>query len=258
MGKVYLVGAGPGDPDLITVKGMKTIEAADVILYDRLVNKELLTYAPEHCKLIYCGKRPDNHFLTQDKINDLLTKYALQGKIVVRLKGGDPFIFGRGGEEAEALRQNNIPYEIVPGITAGAAAPAYAGIPLTHRDYSSSVAFVSGVNNRDVNDEQYWKNIANGADTICIYMGVKSLPHICEKLIQHGRPASTPAAVIYCGTTAVQETVVSTLRDISGEAKHLKNPSMIVIGEVVRLRAELQWFEALSYHQPWNESANIS
>lgn len=257
MSKVYLVGAGPGDPDLITVKGLKAIESADVILYDRLVNQQLLTYAPKHCKLIYSGKSPDNHFLTQDKINELLLKYAFQGKVVVRLKGGDPFIFGRGGEEAQALKAENIPYEIIPGITAGSAASTYAGIPLTHRNYSSSVSFISGVNHRGLDDEVYWRNVAKGADTICIYMGVKKLPDICEKLIKYGRSPHTPVAVIYCGTTAEQVTVQATLKDISEEAKHLKNPSMIVIGEVVKLREELEWFEKLKFSEPLQKQVGI-
>lgn len=243
MGKVYLVGAGPGDPELITVKGLKIIQHSDVILYDRLANQELLAYAKKDVKLIYCGKSPKQHTLSQEKINSLLCKFAAQGKVVARLKGGDPFIFGRGAEEAEALRKSGIPFEIVPGITAGSAVPAYAGIPLTHRDYSSSVTFISGVRKEGADTEQYWRYLAQGTDTICVYMGVKQLPSICERLIRYGKNPSTPIAIIHCGTTTKQETVTGTLENIIEKAKHIQNPAMIVIGEVVRLRETLQWFE---------------
>ncbi|RLL48508.1 uroporphyrinogen-III C-methyltransferase [Oceanobacillus piezotolerans] len=246
MGKVYLVGAGPGDPELITVKGVKAIEQSDVILYDRLVNPELLNYAKDKAELIYCGKRPDQHTLTQETINALLCKFAHQGKVVTRLKGGDPFIFGRGGEEAEILKENGIPFEIVPGITSGSAAPAYAGIPLTHRDYSSSVSFVSGVSKTAESEEAYWKNLAQGSDTLCIYMGVKKLPDICERLIRHGRDSNTPVALIHWGTTDKQQTVTGTLANIVTRAHAFKNPSMIIIGEVVGLREKIQWFENAS------------
>ena len=243
MGKVYLVGAGPGDPDLITVKGLKAIQQSDVILYDRLVNKELLEYASEKAELIYCGKSPDHHSLTQDQINNLLCKHANQGKNVTRLKGGDPFIFGRGGEEAELLKKNGISYEIVPGITSGSAAPTYAGIPLTHRDYSSSVSFVSGVSKSGVSYEKYWENLAQGSDTLCIYMGVRNLPDICDRLIRYGRKPDTPIALIHWGTTENQQTVTGTLENILDESHTFKNPSMIIIGEVVRLRDQIKWFE---------------
>lgn len=243
MGKVFLVGAGPGDPELITVKGMKIIQNSDVVLYDRLVNPELLTFAKKDAKLIYCGKTPNQHTLSQDMINSLLCKYASQGKIVTRLKGGDPFIFGRGAEEAEVLRKHGIPFEVVPGITSGSAAPAYAGIPLTHRDYSSSVTFFSGVRKEGAESKPYWEYLAKGTDTICVYMGVKQLPYICEQLIQYGKSPETPIALIHCGTTAKQETVTGTLENIVEKAHHIKNPAMIVIGEVVRLRESIQWFE---------------
>ncbi|MBR7797101.1 MAG: uroporphyrinogen-III C-methyltransferase [Bacillota bacterium] len=248
MGKVYLVGAGPGDPDLITVKGAKIIGQSDVILYDRLVNEQLLEdYAPKQAELIYCGKRPDHHALKQEQINQLLWQYARQGKVVTRLKGGDPFIFGRGGEEALTLGKHQIPFEIVPGITSGSAAPAYAGIPLTHRQISSSVAFVSGVTRKGDTGEAYWEHLAKGAETLCIYMGVKNLPDICHYLIKYGRDATTPIAVIHYGTTQAQQTITGTLHTIATKAKHLKNPSMIIIGEVVRLREQIKWFEGLAY-----------
>nr|WP_263314651.1 uroporphyrinogen-III C-methyltransferase [Mammaliicoccus sp. Marseille-Q6498] len=249
MGKVFLVGAGPGDPDLITVKGIKAIKQSSVILYDRLVNKELLEYATEGTQLIYCGKSPNKHSLSQQEINDLLVKLALDGHNVTRLKGGDPFIFGRGGEEAEALRAYDLQFEVVPGITAGVAAPAYAGIPVTHRDYSSSVAFITGVMRESVDEDEYWKHLALGPETLCIYMGVKKLPEIKRLLTKHGRPSDTPVALIHCGTSNKQVTVTGTLDDIVDKAKHIKNPAMIVIGEVVKLREKMNWFEEVANEQ---------
>ncbi|BAC13611.1 uroporphyrinogen-III C-methyltransferase [Oceanobacillus iheyensis] len=252
MGKVYLVGAGPGDPELITLKGLKAIQQSDIILYDRLVNEELLGYASKNAELIYCGKSPEHHSLTQDNINKLLCAYAKEDKIVTRLKGGDPFIFGRGGEEAMVLRENGLIFEIIPGITSGSAAPTYAGIPLTHRDYSSSVSFVSGVSKTGEEHERYWEHLAKSSDTLCIYMGVKSLPEICERLIRYGRHSTTPIAVIHWGTTEMQQTVTGTLEDITHVTEKLKNPSMIIIGEVVRLRDEIQWFneETIEHFNP--------
>ncbi|RCW65860.1 uroporphyrinogen-III C-methyltransferase [Saliterribacillus persicus] len=245
MGKVYLVGAGPGDYDLITLKGLKAIQEADVILYDRLINQQLLEEAKENASLIFCGKSPDNHSLTQEAINELLCRYALQGKVVTRLKGGDPFVFGRGGEEAEVLASYQIPFEIVPGITSGIAAPAYAGIPVTHRDFSSSVAFISGVSKVGKEQEDYWKHVVKSMDTLCIYMGVSKLPDICDQLIKHGLPSTTPIALIRWGTTTEQETVTGTLADIVIKAHGIKNPSMIVVGEVVKLREKLKWYEEI-------------
>ncbi|WP_234021499.1 uroporphyrinogen-III C-methyltransferase [Staphylococcus agnetis] len=179
-GKVYIVGAGPGDPDLITIKGLNAIEIADVILYDRLINEQLLTYAPAHAKRLYCGKAPSHHAMPQEEINQLMVTLAQKGYTVTRLKGGDPFVFGRGGEEAQVLNDHHIPFEIVPGITSGIAAPAYAGIPVTHRDYSSSVTFVTAVTQNGVNTADYWQHLAQGFDTLCIYMGVKKITrHMC-------------------------------------------------------------------------------
>lgn len=243
MGKVYLVGAGPGDPDLITVKGMRLIREADVILYDRLVNDSLLSYAKPKAERVYCGKLPHAHPLKQEAINHLLVNYARRHRTVVRLKGGDPFIFGRGGEEAAFLAEKNIAFEIVPGVTAGIAAPAYAGIPATHRNVSGSVAFVAG--HRKSDQDLDWSKLATAVDTLAIYMGVANLPHIASKLIAHGRPASTPVALIEWGTTAAQRTVTGTLADIveTAEANRIKSPAMIVVGEVVRLRDRLKWFE---------------
>ncbi|KYH13629.1 uroporphyrinogen-III C-methyltransferase [Staphylococcus kloosii] len=244
MGKVFLVGAGPGDPDLITVKGVKAIEQADVILYDRLVNQSLLDYASSEAKLVYCGKHPNHHSLPQEEINDLLVDLAQNGNTVTRLKGGDPFIFGRGGEEAEQLAAADIQFEIVPGITSGVAAPAYAGIPVTHRDYSSSVAFVTGVIKDSVDADDYWKSLVHGPDTLCIYMGVKKLPDICSLLLKHGKNEDTPVALVHYGTTDNQQTVTGTLTDIVKRAEGIKNPAMIIVGEVVKLRDKISWFES--------------
>jgi uroporphyrin-III C-methyltransferase len=245
MGKVYLVGAGPGDVDLITVKGLKCIQEADVILYDRLINKELLTYAKPGADLIYCGKLPNYHAMIQDTINHFLVKYAKQGKVVTRLKGGDPFVFGRGAEEAEVLANHKIPYEVVPGITSGIAAPAYAGIPVTHRELGSSFAIVTGHMRAGKDDSIHWESLAKGIDTLAIYMGVGNLPYICEQLIQYGRSANTPVALVHWGTTEAQHTITGTLSTIVeiAKASDIQNPSMIIVGEVVKLREKIQWFE---------------
>lgn len=247
MGKVYLVGAGPGDPDLITVKGMKCIQKADVILYDRLINKELLEHARPDAELIYCGKLPNYHKMQQETINHFLIKHAKNGKTVTRLKGGDPFVFGRGGEEAEALAKHTVDFEIVPGITSGIAAPAYAGIPLTHRDYSGSVAFVTGHRQSPEAEEIRWESMGKGIDTLAIYMGVKNLPYISEQLVKYGRNEDTPVALVHWGTTEDQQTVTGTLGNIVEKTRrfHITNPTMIVVGEVVRLREKIKWFEQL-------------
>ena len=245
MGKVYLVGAGPGDAELITVKGLKCIQNADVIVYDRLINKELLKEAKKGAELIYCGKLPDHHTLQQETINHLLVSLAKKGKTVTRLKGGDPFIFGRGGEEAATLAKHHIPFEIVPGITSGIAAPAYAGIPLTHRDYSGSVAFITGHKKAGTEDDTKWETLAKGIDTLVIYMGVSQLPYITDQLMKNGKASSTPIALVHWGTTHCQQTVTGTLANITQKAKdaRIQNPTLIVIGNVVELRDSLHWFE---------------
>ena len=245
VGKVYLVGAGPGDPDLITVKGLRCLQQADVILYDRLVNPELLEYAKEGAQLVYCGKLPHYHTMKQETINRFLVKYAKKGYQVVRLKGGDPFVFGRGGEEAEECAKHNVPFEIVPGITAGIAASAYAGIPVTHRSLSKSFAFITGHQAGDVEAEHQWYHLANGVDTICVYMGVSHLSTITKHLILNGKSPQTPIALIHWGTLSDQRTVVGTLENIEEVVKkeQITNPSMIVIGEVVTLHKKLNWFE---------------
>ncbi|MEK4026101.1 uroporphyrinogen-III C-methyltransferase [Sporosarcina sp. FSL W7-1283] len=245
MGKVWLVGAGPGDPDLLTVKAMRVIQQADVILYDRLINQEILEYARPDAELIFVGKLPKHHFVQQDMINLLLVKHAKQDKQVVRLKGGDPFIFGRGGEEAAFVVQHKLEFEVVPGITSGIAAPAYAGIPVTHRDYSASFAIVTGHRKEGAEEEEKWQALAKGIDTLAIYMGVSNLPYIQQQLIRHGKHPETPVAFIHWGTTETQHTITATLETMTETAReeNVLNPSMIVIGEVVRLRDELQWFE---------------
>lgn len=245
MGKVYIVGAGPGDPELITLKAIKYIQEADVILYDRLVNKELLSIAKKGAELIYCGKLPNYHTMKQETINYFLIRYAKNGKVVTRLKGGDPFLFGRGGEEAEALASHRIPFEIVPGVTSGIAAAAYAGIPVTQRELSTSVAFVTGHLKDDKKEDEKWESLAKGIDTLAIYMGVGNLPYIKEQLIKNGKSENTPVALVNWGTTEIQKTVTGTLANIVDVVKEekIENPSMIIIGEVVRYREKIKWFE---------------
>ena len=247
-GKVFLVGAGPGDIRLITVKGLETIKQAEVILYDRLANPRLLEFAPADCELIYCGKLPDRHILRQENINDLLVEKALEGKVVVRLKGGDPGVFGRVGEEAAALAHYQIPFEIVPGISSGIAAPLYAGIPVTHREYAESFAVVTAHDkSAEGKPKLDWKGLVRGVDTIAFYMGVGNLPFICENLIAHGKPASTPVILIQWGTFGRQKTLQGTLADISAKVLEAKfrNPAIILVGNVISLREKISWFEKM-------------
>lgn len=249
MGKVYLVGAGPGDPELITVKALKCIQQADVILYDRLVNKELLQEARPDADLIYCGKLPNLHTMKQETINHLLVKYASRGKVVTRLKGGDPYVFGRGAEEAEALAKKGLDYEVVPGITAGIAAPAYADIPVTHRELASSFAVVTGHRPKGKAKDIDWESLAKSVDTIAIYMGIGNLPYICEQLLKYKE--DTPVGIIQQGTTENQQVVTGTLKSIVHlvEKADIQNPAMIIVGEVVRFRDRLQQFKLLSQQQ---------
>jgi uroporphyrinogen III methyltransferase/synthase len=245
-GKVYLVGAGPGDPGLITVKGRECIESAHVVIYDYLASPELLKYAQKNAELIYVGKKGGDHTSSQEEINALIVKKAKAGLQVCRLKGGDPFIFGRGGEEAEELVASGIPFEVVPGVTSAVAAAAYAGIPLTHRRLTATLAFITG--HEDPHKEESsidWDSLARGIGTLVFFMGVKNLPDITQKLIAHGRPPDTPVALIRWGTTPGQQTVAGTLENIAErvEAAALKAPAIIVVGEVVRLRESLRWFE---------------
>jgi len=245
-GKVYIVGAGPGDPKLITVYGLECIQKADIIAYDRLVNPALLDFAKKDAELVYCGKLPGKHHLIQDEINALLVEKAQEGKIVTRLKGGDPFVFGRGAEEAEILKNHGIVYEIVPGITAGIAAPAYAEIPVTHRDFATSFALVTG-HGREEKGQDFlnWPALATGIDTVAFYMSVGNIAYIARKLIDNGRKATTPVAVIEWGTTAQQRTITGQLDEIANiiEREGYHNPSMIVVGDVVNVREKIQWFE---------------
>ncbi|MDA3130098.1 uroporphyrinogen-III C-methyltransferase [Aliibacillus thermotolerans] len=244
-GYVYIVGAGPGDPELITVKALRAIQEADVILYDRLVNEELLQHAKKEAILVYCGKKPNHHWMTQGMINEQLLFFAKRGKVVTRLKGGDPLIFGRGGEEALTLATNDIPYEIVPGITSGIAASAYAGIPLTQRKVSSHVAFLTGQTENNQDNDENWKSIARHAGTLVIYMGMKNLEKIVQTLREIGRPDRTPVAIIHQGTTEKQRTITGDLQTIVQIAKNerIHPPSIIVVGEVVKLGEKINWFQ---------------
>lgn len=245
-GSVMFVGAGPGDPKLLTIKGREAIKRADVVVYDRLANPLLLAHARTDARLIYVGKEADRHSLPQEEINRLLVREAQQGRLVVRLKGGDPSIFGRVGEEAEACRKEGIPFDIVPGITSGVAAPLYAGIPLTHREYNSAVAFLTGHQcEQNAGRELDWAALA-AVETLVIYMGVKNLPFIRERLLAHGKAADTPVALVRWGTLSEQQTLVGVLSTIDRQAAEAKfsAPAIIVIGEVVRLRDTLEWYES--------------
>jgi uroporphyrinogen III methyltransferase/synthase len=245
-GKVFLVGAGPGDPGLITVKGLECIQQADVIIYDFLASEVLLKHASEHSEIIYVGKKGSDHTFSQDTINALIVEKAENGSTVIRLKGGDPFIFGRGGEEAEVLIRAGIPFEIVPGVTSAIAAPAYAGIPLTHRKFASSVAFVTGHEDPTKNKSNIdWASLAKGIGTIVFLMGVKNLTQITERLMSHGMRPDTPAALVRWGTTAKQVTITATLDTIVAlkNAANLKPPAVLIVGHVVGLREKIKWFE---------------
>ena len=244
-GIVYIVGAGPGDRKLITLKGVECLQRADVVIYDLLLNDALLEHCPAHTEKIQAPD-PRIRATRQDELNHLLVQHARVGKIVVRLKGGDPYIFGRGGEEAIALTEANIPFEIVPGVTSAIAASAYAGIPVTHRDYASSVAFVTGHSAALRSDSNInWEQLATAVDTLVVYMGVAHLRQIVERLIAHGRAPETPVSLVRVGTTPRQHVVQGTLTDIvqKVEAAQLKSPAIIVVGEVNRLREQLRWFD---------------
>lgn len=244
-GKVYIIGAGPGDPGLITLKGIRCLHRCDVVIYDHLASDDLLKYAPEGARRVYVGKKGGDHTLPQDEINGLLVREALEGNVVARLKGGDPFIFGRGGEEAEVLEEAGIPFEVIPGVTSAISVPAYAGIPLTHRDYTSTLAFVTGHENPTKGKSGIdWDKLA-GIGTLVFLMGVKNLSFIASSLIQYGRRSDTPAALIRWGTTSDQETLTGTLADIAEKAakKGFTPPAILVVGKVVDLRPRMNWFE---------------
>lgn len=245
-GIVYLIGAGPGDYKLITVKGRECIEKADVIVYDYLADEHLLRWTKPDAELIYAGKQCKNHTLHQYEINELLVKYGLEGKVVARLKGGDPLIFGRGGEEALELAKAGVPFEFVPGVTSGISAPAYAGIPVTQRAMATSFAIVTGHEDPTKNESGInWEGLATAVDTISFVMGIGNLPMISQKLMEYGRPKETPVAVIRWGTKPVQQTLVSTLEHVAEDVKKagIKPPSIITVGNVVGLRDSLRWFD---------------
>jgi len=240
-GIVYLVGAGPGDPGLLTLRGLECLQKADVVVHDRLANGKLLAYASQ-AELIDVGKQPDHHPVPQERINVILVKEAGEGKVVVRLKGGDPFVFGRGGEEAQALVEAGIPFEVVPGVTSAIAVPAYAGIPVTQRGMACSVVFVTGhcagCKPLDLN----WQALA-GIDTLVFLMGVHNLPSIVPSLVEAGRSPETPVALIQQGTLPEQKVVTGTLADILEKTPEIKPPAIIIIGEVAGLQSELDWYK---------------
>lgn len=243
VGEVYLIGGGPGDPELLTFKALRLMQQADVVLYDALVSSAVLDLCRRDADLIFVGKKRDNHAVPQEGINELLVKHAQAGKRVVRLKGGDPFIFGRGGEELETLKAHDIPFQVVPGITAASACSTYAGIPLTHRNYAQSVKFVTGqLKNRttDLNFDE----LVHPNQTVVFYMGLHTLPQLSAKLIEHGKPANTPAAIVSKGTSEDQKVLTGTLETLSSlqEKAKLPAPALIIVGEVVELHENLSWF----------------
>ncbi|WP_151703377.1 siroheme synthase CysG [Nitrincola alkalilacustris] len=243
VGEVYLVGAGPGDPELLTFKALRLMQQADIVFYDRLVSAEVLDLCRRDADLVYVGKQRDNHAVPQEGINQLLIDHARAGKRVVRLKGGDPFIFGRGGEELEQLKEAGIPFQVVPGITAASACSTYSGIPLTHRQYAQSVRFVTGqLKNRA--SELNYAELVHPNQTIVFYMGLHTLRTLCNGLVAHGKPDTTPAAIVSKGTSADQQILIGTLADIADKQDQLQlpAPAMIIVGEVVELQSKLAWF----------------
>ena len=243
-GKVWLVGAGPGDPDLLTVKAARLISQADAIVYDHLVGNRIMDLARADARLIYAGKEASKHTLPQDSINQLLVDLARENLSVVRLKGGDPFIFGRGGEELETLVASGIPFEVIPGVTAAAGCAAYAGFPLTHRDHAQSLTFVTG-HLKDGTVNLDWPALARPKQTVVFYMGIGAVNEICRQMINHGLPSMTPAAVVRNGTQPDQQTLLATLGTLPSRMAEfgIKPPALIVVGSVVNLQAKLNWFE---------------
>jgi len=246
-GEVYLVGAGPGDPELLSFKALRLMQKADVVIYDRLVSEPIMNLIRQDAEKIYVGKQRADHAMPQENINQLLARLALEGKKVLRLKGGDPFIFGRGGEEIESLIHDDIPFQIVPGITAASGCASYAGIPLTHRDHSQACIFVTG-HLRDGTVNLNWKMLAHEKQTLVFYMGMHGSKIICEELIKHGLKETTPAALIAKGTTADQEVIIGNLKNMPQIIMDNKivPPTLLIIGDVVTLHNKLKWFEPLS------------
>ena len=242
---IYLVGAGAGDVGLLTVKAREVLEIADVVIYDRLADEKILNYAPD-AKKIYVGKSSGEHTFKQSEINKILVNESVKNKIVVRLKGGDPFVFGRGGEEAIYLRENNIDFEIISGVTSAVAVPAYAGIPVTHRGIATSFAVVTGHEDPTKPESTInWKNLSTGVDTLIFLMGIANLPKITARLIENGRDKNTPAAIIRNGTKFSQEVLVTTLENAAADvaAKNIQPPAIFIVGEVVNLREKINWFD---------------
>ena len=255
-GEVFLVGGGPGDPDLLTFRALRLMQQCDICVYDKLVSPEVMELVRRDAELIYVGKSRDQHTMPQEQINELLAKLALQGKRVLRLKGGDPFIFGRGGEEIETLMAHGVPFQVVPGITAANGVSSYAGIPLTHRDYAQACLFITGhlkvkPGTKELSLDLDWVAMSRPRQTVVIYMGLVGLKEICEKLIEHGVASSMPVAVVQQGTTQRQKVVTSTLADLAEvvEAAGMKPPCLTIIGEVVQLRDKLNWFNLTDHHQ---------
>ena len=247
-GTVYLVGAGPGDPELLTLRAASLLAQADVVVYDHLVAPAILDLAPDCAVRMYAGKERGNHAVPQPDLNLLLVSLAKAGKVVVRLKGGDPYIFGRGGEEAETLNLHGVPFEVVPGVTAASGVAAYAGIPLTHRNYAQSCVFVTG-HLKDGSMALDWPALARRHQTVVIYMGLLGLPTLCRELIVHGLPHDWPAAIVMQGTREQQRTVTGTLTTLPelAAAARLKAPTLIIVGEVVKLQPQLAWFETAEH-----------
>ncbi|HED17977.1 MAG TPA: uroporphyrinogen-III C-methyltransferase, partial [Gammaproteobacteria bacterium] len=251
VGEVYLIGAGPGDPDLLTFRALRLMQMADVVVYDRLVAPPILDLARRDADRIYVGKERDNHALSQENINQLLVRLAKEGKCVARLKGGDPFIFGRGGEEIATLMENGVTFQVVPGITAASGCATYSGIPLTHRDYAQSVVFVTG-HLQDGSVDLNWKALAHTNQTIVFYMGLHGVGILSEQLIKYGLPETTPVALVQQGTTQNQRVVVSDLKNLETtvKAEQVRPPTIIIVGKVVELHKTLQWFNPLPGANP--------
>jgi uroporphyrin-III C-methyltransferase len=243
-GRVYLVGAGPGDPELLTLRAARLLASADVLVYDNLVSDGVLALANPKAERIYAGKRRNEHTLRQEQINALLVQLAQAGKQVVRLKGGDPFIFGRGGEEMQKLTEQSVPFEVVPGITAASGVACYAGIPLTHRDHAQSCLFVTG-HLKDGNPELEWAALVRAQQTVVIYMGLSALPEICKQLIAHGAPPARPIALVQHGTLATQRVLTGTLSTLPDlvAGSGFSSPSLLIVGDVVQLHGTLDWFD---------------